>query len=222
MMVSFCVVGRLCRDPRRFFMLAPPALLPEDERSLTYNKIRQLMVALYIGFSRRQDRSWRIFATLEGPLSKQEYADTGCRWIWKEGQRKREGPEKALPRPVLIFARRSRVTSPPLPARRPNCSTSPCVTPAPAPGENQRGIECADPSRSAPIANPIVNLTLTTQSLRKRPLRHGRCKAPLAQQSGECACVKAGQNCPSEPFAGRPRYETSVKPRVFRLLGREA
>src|SRR5271170_7886097 len=35
------------------------------------------------------------------------------------------------------------------------------------------------------------------------PLRHGRCNAPPAQHQRECACAKAGQICPTEPYAGR-------------------
>ncbi len=51
--------------------------------------------------------------------------------------------------------------------------------------------------------------------------RHGRCKACLAKQTRECACAKAGQICPAEPDAGaRSKHETSVEPRILRILGR--
>jgi hypothetical protein len=76
------------------------------------------------------------------------------------GASKKGGPEK----PSLCRCRscraEARVTSPPLPARRPTCLTPPVRSPAL--GENRRS--CADTSRFGRSANRIVNLTLTPQT----------------------------------------------------------
>src|SRR5882672_8403974 len=46
-------------------------------------------------------------------------------------------------------------------------------------------------------------------------LRHGRCKACLAQQTGQCAWAKEGQNCPPEPGAGTNRTMKHPSSREF-------
>src|ERR1019366_5590050 len=131
------------------------------------------------------------------------------------------------PSSVLIFSPEAPgATSPPLPARRPNCLTSPCVTAPPAPGENRRDLECADPSRPAPIANRIVNLTLTAKRPRQPPenataagtlqsLSRKTNKGTRVRESGTKVSRRAGRGA-------RLRHETSVKPRVLRILGPEA
>ena len=58
---------------------------------------------------------------------------------------------------------------------------------APAPGENRRGIQCADTSRPAPIANRIVNLRLTTQSRGPRPQK---ASAAWTLQSLSCTTAR--------------------------------
>jgi hypothetical protein len=79
----------------------------------------------------------------------------------------REGSEKALPHPRRSSRARKTGDIPTPPRATTKLFEPPCVTTSPAPGETGE-LECADTSRPAPIANPIVNLTLTAQR-RRRP-----------------------------------------------------
>src|ERR1700694_2148148 len=100
------------------------------------------------------------------------------------------------------------------------------VATSPAPGENRRGTECADTSRLAPIANPIVNLTLTAQ---RRGLGGENATTAWTLQSLSCKTIRgmrvreSGTGLSRRAIRrGKGRDGASVKPRVLRILGRQA
>src|ERR1700732_2144061 len=124
---------------------------------------------------------------------------------------------------MLVFLRKAPgdIPTPPR-ATTKLCSTPPVSQPRQDLEKNGGGSNGRHTSRLPPVANCVVNLTLTTQSRPRQRLRHGRCNVSPAQQTEACMCVKAGQICPATPGTGaRLGHEASVKPGIFRLLGRE-